>query len=181
METTRQLGEGRLYTFLASGWNAEVVFHAGIAEALRKEGNRVHVVAVGARYRDAYEQTGAFDAVFDLTTWPLNQPACQGAPPDGWIEAIEEKLAIPSLWQLLSADRYLCRHSFDKNVDAVRFQDHFWETYFQEHSPALLFGEVSHFHNWLASLWAKKEGVPYIQPITSRIPKRTSFGDGSWK
>ena len=171
-----------IVVFIASGWPPEAEFHSSIARALAKRNISSEAVVLGPRYATSYTKSGGFDRVYDLCDamkeqWRKPAKTC---PLDRLTEA-EKKYGVPSYWQYLAADRFLCSKSYEYNVKTALAQTVFWENYFARQTPRLLIGEISHFHNYLAWAVGKHYGIPFAHLIPARIPKHCAIGDGPFE
>ncbi len=172
---------GNLFTFIASGWPPETDFHAALARALSEKGHCCHAVVLGPRYSDAYRASNAFTDVHDLTTWTQDHWEPDMAIALQRLEEAEARYGNPSYWQYLAADRFLCRKSYDDNIRTALAQTTFWEHYLAEHSPSLLIGEISHFHNYLAWAIGRYHTIPFAHLIPARVPQCCACGDGPFE
>ncbi|MCK5528983.1 MAG: hypothetical protein KAI74_04825 [Kiritimatiellae bacterium] len=170
----------KTFTFIASGWSPETAFHASIAAALNRDGHECHAVTLGANHAEAYRETGSFTTVHDLTEWTANNwPDIDSAKSQ--ISDAERKYDIPSYWQLLAADRFLCLKSYEFNIKTAWAQTSFWEKYIKEVKPAIFIGEVSHFHNYLAWAIGDHSNIQYAHMIPARVPQHCAMGNGPFE
>lgn len=51
-----------------------------------------------------------------------------------------------------------------------RYYLHFLRSWLSEVKPQVIFGEIGNFHSHLLALLAKKQGIPFLNPVTSRYP-----------
>lgn len=170
----------RPFTLINSGL-AEIPFHEALARELAKLGVPCHAVTMGARYAVPYRASGAFASVTDLAEWMRDHWDPAGGSLVARALEVEERYGAPGLWQMLAADRRLCRRDYEFNLRAACAQAAFWEQHLPAVNPQLIVGEISHFHNYLGWAVARKFDIPYAHIIPARIPGHTALGNGPYE